>query len=50
MLNPGKYGITFSFKGKKTVVGKEYLVLVQTFPNDAINCLHIEPAPTCSLG
>jgi outer membrane lipoprotein-sorting protein len=43
ILNPEKYGITFTFKGKETVEGKEYLVLVETFPNDEINTLFIDP-------
>lgn len=43
ILDPGRYGITFTFKGKETVEGKEYLVLVETFPNDEINTLFIDP-------
>jgi hypothetical protein len=43
ILNPGKHGITFTFKGKETVEGKEYLVLVETCPGDEINTLYIDP-------
>ncbi len=43
ILNPEKHGITFTFKGKETVEGKEYLVLVETFPNDEVNTLFIDP-------
>jgi len=31
LLNPKKYGITFTFKGKKQIEGKDYLVLEQTY-------------------
>ncbi|MFC2142713.1 outer membrane lipoprotein carrier protein LolA [Acidobacteriota bacterium] len=44
ILDPEKHGITFTFKGKETVEGKEYLVLVETFPNGEINTLYVEPA------
>ena len=43
ILNPGKHGITFTFKGRETVEGKEYLVLVETFPSDESNTLYIDP-------
>ena len=42
ILDPEKYGISFTFKGKETVEGKEYLVLVETFPNDEINTLYVD--------
>lgn len=31
ILNPKKYGITFNYKGKETIEGKEYFLLEQTY-------------------
>jgi outer membrane lipoprotein-sorting protein len=33
MLDPSKYGLSFSLKGKETVEGKEYYILEETFPD-----------------
>lgn len=33
LLNPKKYGLTFSYKGKEQVEGKDHFVLEQTYPD-----------------
>jgi outer membrane lipoprotein-sorting protein len=32
ILDPSKYGLSFSLKGKETLEGKEYFILEETFP------------------
>jgi hypothetical protein len=43
LLNPAKYGVTYSYKGKEKVENREYIVLEQKFPNNDINTLYIDP-------
>jgi outer membrane lipoprotein-sorting protein len=31
LLNPEKYGITYTYKGKETIEGKDYLILEQKY-------------------
>jgi len=33
LLNPEKYGVTFTYKGKEQVEGKDHFVLEQTYPD-----------------
>jgi outer membrane lipoprotein-sorting protein len=42
-LNPKKHGITFSFKGKENVEGKDYLVLEQSFADGYTATIHLDP-------
>ncbi len=42
-LNPKKMGITFAFKGKETIEGKEYLVLEQAYADGYTSTLFIDP-------
>lgn len=42
-LNPKKFGITFTFKGKENVGGKDCLVLEQAFADGFIATLYIDP-------
>jgi len=43
MLHPEKYGITYTAKGKETIEGKSYLVLVQTFKDGYQATHYIDP-------
>ena len=43
-LNPEKYGITFTFKGKEKIGDKDYLVLEQTYKDGEKVSLFIDPA------
>lgn len=42
VLHPEKYGITYTYKGKETVEGKEYYVLDQTFEDGFTATLYID--------
>jgi len=44
LLNPQKYGITYTFKGKEKIDDKEYLVLEQNFKDGHNATLYIDPA------
>ena len=33
LLNPEKHGVTYELKGKETLEGKEYYVIIQSFPD-----------------
>jgi outer membrane lipoprotein-sorting protein len=43
LVNPEKYGIKYTLKGKETVDGNEYFVLVQTFPDGYASTSYIDP-------
>ncbi|MGD2089064.1 MAG: hypothetical protein PVH61_22995 [Candidatus Aminicenantes bacterium] len=43
LLNPGKYGINFTLKGKEKIKDKDYLVLVQTYADGQTATLYIDP-------
>jgi outer membrane lipoprotein-sorting protein len=42
VLHPEKYGITYAYKGKETIEGKEYYVLEQTFEDGFTSTLYID--------
>ncbi len=42
LLNPGKFGITFAYKGKETSGGKDYFVVEQSYPDGHKNLLYID--------
>jgi len=42
LLDPEKYGISNTFKGKETIEGKEYFVIEQKFPNDDTSKMYID--------
>lgn len=42
-LAPEKFGISYEFKGKETIDGKEYLVLERTYPDDYTITFYIDP-------
>jgi len=42
-LDPKKFGITFSYKGKETIEGKDYLVLEQTYADGFTSTLFLDP-------
>lgn len=42
LLNPEKFGITYAYKGKEAVEGKEYLMLEQTFDDGFKAMLYID--------
>lgn len=42
-LAPGKYGISYEFKGKETVDGKDYLLLERTYPDKYTITYYIDP-------
>jgi outer membrane lipoprotein-sorting protein len=42
VLHPEKYGITYTYKGKETIDGKEYYVLDQTFKDGFTATLYID--------
>jgi outer membrane lipoprotein-sorting protein len=42
-LDPKKMGITFSYKGKENIEGKDYLVLEQTYADGYKSTLYIDP-------
>ena len=43
LLNPGKYGITFTFEGRESVEGKEYLLLKQTHRDGFETTMYVDP-------
>jgi hypothetical protein len=44
LLNPEKYGITYAYKGKESVEGKEYLVLEQATSDGHKTSFYLDPA------
>jgi outer membrane lipoprotein-sorting protein len=42
-LDPKKMGITFSYKGKENIEGKDYLVLEQAFADGYTSTLYLDP-------
>lgn len=42
ILYPEKYGMSFAYKGKDTLDGKEYFVLEQTYPDGLVATLHLD--------
>jgi outer membrane lipoprotein-sorting protein len=43
LLNPDKYGITFTLEGQESVGGKNYLILKQIFEDGFENSFYIDP-------
>lgn len=43
LLNPEKFGITYTYKGKEKIEGKDYLVLEQTFSDGYKSTLYVDP-------
>ena len=43
LLNPDKYGITFTLEGQESIGGKDYLILKQTFKDGFENTFYIDP-------
>jgi outer membrane lipoprotein-sorting protein len=43
ILEPDKFGISYSLKGNEEIEGKEYIVLVQTFSDDFKVTIYIDP-------
>lgn len=43
LLNPSKYGITFTLKGKETIEGIEYLILEQTYSDGFKATIYLDP-------
>ena len=44
LINPKKFGLTYTFKGKEKINDTDYLVLVQTFSDGHNVTLYIDPA------
>ncbi len=44
MLYPEKFGITFAFKGKENIQGKDYLVLEETYSDGFKATIYLDPA------
>ncbi len=42
ILYPEKYGMSFDYKGKETLDGKEYFVMEQTYPDGLVATIHID--------
>ena len=42
-LDPKKFGITFTYKGKENIEGKDYLVLEQAFADGFTTTMFIDP-------
>jgi outer membrane lipoprotein-sorting protein len=42
LLNPEKYGITFTYKGKETVEGKDYFLLEQAFEDGFTSTMYVD--------
>lgn len=42
LLNPKEFGITFTFKGKETIEGKDYLLLEQTYDDGEKQTMYID--------
>jgi outer membrane lipoprotein-sorting protein len=49
LLNPKKFGITFSYKGKEKIEDKEYLVLQQAFNDGFISTMYLDPVTYLSF-
>ena len=43
ILNPEKLGITYTFEGKETIEGTEYLILKQVFSDGKFSHMYIDP-------
>lgn len=43
ILNPEKYGVTFTLEGTETIGGKDYMILKQTFEDGFENIFYIDP-------
>lgn len=43
LLNPEKYGITYTLKGKETLEGKDYFVLEQAFEDGHTATIYVDP-------
>ncbi len=43
LIHPEKYGITYTYKGKEKIEGKDYLVIEQTFSDGFQATLYIDP-------
>jgi outer membrane lipoprotein-sorting protein len=44
VLYPEKYGITYTYKGKESIEGKDYLVLEETYPDGFKATIYLDPA------
>ena len=42
LLNPEQYGITFAYKGKEEIEGKEYFVMDQAYPDGSRLTLYVD--------
>jgi CubicO group peptidase (beta-lactamase class C family) len=42
LLNPKQYGITFAYKGKEEIEGKEYFVLEEAYPDGSRLTLYVD--------
>jgi len=42
LLNPKKYGLSFAYKGKETIEGKDHFVLEQTYPDGFKATLYVD--------
>jgi outer membrane lipoprotein-sorting protein len=42
ILYPEKYGMSFAYKGKETLDGKEYFLMEQTYPDGLVATLHVD--------
>jgi len=42
LLNPEKYGITYTYKGKETIEGKDYFVLEQAFEDGHTTTMYVD--------
>ena len=42
ILNPKKYGLSFAYKGKETIEGKDHFVLEQTYPDGFKATLYVD--------
>ena len=43
ILNPEKLGITYTYEGKETIEGTEYIILKQTFTDGKFSQMYIDP-------
>ena len=43
MLNPEKFGLTVTLQGRKSIEGKEYIVLVQTGKDGSTSTVYLDP-------
>ena len=42
-LHPERYGIFYTFKNRENIEGKNYFILVQTFPDGSTAVLYVDP-------